>query len=80
MHEAELVLSYPDIIANAIARALAPEARGELPKARAVVELRDGAIRIAIVADDLASLRAAVNSYARWVDAAGRAAGVGART
>ena len=75
MHEAELVFHYPEPIAKAIADALRPEtASGQVPKTRADVSLTPGALRVRIVADDLSALRAGVNSYARWVEAAERAA------
>jgi tRNA threonylcarbamoyladenosine modification (KEOPS) complex Pcc1 subunit len=66
------------VAADAIARALAPEANAsEVPKTRATVAREPGGVRIRVDAEDLASLRAAVNSYLRWIDAAGKAARLG---
>lgn len=76
MPHATLFLHFPLSTARALAGALAPEtASGEVPKTRATCALdAEGALRIDIDADDLSSLRAAVNSYLRWADAAERAA------
>ena len=74
-HEADLLFSYPDpATARAVAGALSPEAAvSEVPKTRATISVEQGRLRVAIHADDLPSLRAAVNSYLRWIDAAQRA-------
>ena len=75
MHEAELVFHYHSSIADAILGALAPETDGaSVPKTRAAISLTHGALRIHLRADDLSALRAAINSYTRWVDAAARGA------
>jgi tRNA threonylcarbamoyladenosine modification (KEOPS) complex Pcc1 subunit len=81
MHEAILVFSYPEEkIAAALAEALSPEASvTEVPKTRAHITVQEHDVTVHIHADDLGALRAAVNSYARWVEAGERAAGVGAR-
>jgi len=74
--------SYPDPTAQAICGALAPEAAGDgpdVPKARAETTLESPALVIRIEADDIAALRAAVNSYLRWIDAAERATRVAGR-
>lgn len=79
-HHADLFFPFPEASADAIARALAPEAdHAEVPKTRAAVTREEGGVRVRLDADDLASLRAAVNSYLRWVDAAAKAAQLGAR-
>ncbi|HUR67944.1 MAG TPA: KEOPS complex subunit Pcc1 [Candidatus Thermoplasmatota archaeon] len=79
MHEATLVFRYPSDIAAALMGALAPEAdHSEVPKTRAAVRADDSALVVELRADDLAALRAAVNSYARWVEAGARAAASGA--
>lgn len=78
MHEADLVLQYPETIAKAIANALLPEAAdGQVPKTRAEVVAAQGELRVHIRADDLSALRAALNSYTRWIEAAERAARIG---
>ena len=78
MHEATLDFSFTsETIAKAVFGALTPEAGGDVPKTRAIVSTDAQRVIVVVHADDLAGLRAALNSYARWADAAGRAAGVG---
>jgi tRNA threonylcarbamoyladenosine modification (KEOPS) complex Pcc1 subunit len=74
MHAMELVLGFPLGIAPAVHGALAPESGAEVPKTSARVTLVDGRVVVTVVAEDLPSLRAALNSYLRWADAAERAA------
>jgi tRNA threonylcarbamoyladenosine modification (KEOPS) complex Pcc1 subunit len=77
-HRADLFFDLPDAAADAIARALAPEANAnEVPKTRADVARTPGGLRVTLHADDLASLRAAANSYLRWIEAARKAADLG---
>ncbi|MEA3200477.1 MAG: Transcription factor Pcc1 [Thermoplasmata archaeon] len=74
-HSADLFFELPEGPADAIARALAPEANAsEVPKTRADLTREPTGIRIHLEADDPASLRAALNSYLRWIDAAHKAA------
>jgi tRNA threonylcarbamoyladenosine modification (KEOPS) complex Pcc1 subunit len=76
-HRASLVFRYHDPLADAIARALQPEAaQSEVPKTRGEVRRDGDAVLVDIAADDLPSLRASVNSHLRWVDAAARAASI----
>jgi tRNA threonylcarbamoyladenosine modification (KEOPS) complex Pcc1 subunit len=78
VQRAKLFFPYPEATADAIARALAPEsAIAEVPKTRAVISRTEDGVSIDITADDLASLRAAVNSYLRWVEAASKSATLG---
>lgn len=80
MHAADLFFDVPDEAADAIARALSPETNAsEVPKTRAEVSREPGGIRIRIEADDLAALRAALNSYLRWIDAARKATALAGR-
>ena len=89
-HAATLAFRYHEPIADAVARALQPEAAqaaldetadpprakraSEVPKTRSEIHRERDAISIHIAADDLPSLRASVNSHLRWIDAAARAA------
>lgn len=76
-HAATLVFRYHEPVADAIARALQPEAASsEVPKTRGEIRREGESLRVEIAADDLPSLRASVNSHLRWVDAAARAAGL----
>ena len=79
-HRTILFFQLSDDAARAIAGALAPEAsQAEVPKTRGAPRVVEGGLEIAIEAEDLASLRATVNSHLRWVDAAARAAALARR-
>ena len=60
---------------EAVLRALGPELAHEIPRARARAWREGGLLRLEITAQDPASLRAAVNSYLRWVRVAAEASG-----
>jgi tRNA threonylcarbamoyladenosine modification (KEOPS) complex Pcc1 subunit len=77
MHRATLVFQLSSGPARALHGALLPETGEDVPKSRARCALEDGALRVEIEADDLSALRAAINSYLRWSDAALRAAAIG---
>jgi KEOPS complex subunit Pcc1 len=74
-----LTFSFNDpTTADAIARALAPEAsQTEVPKTRGDVRADGATLQVTLHAEDLPSLRATVNSHLRWVDAATKAARLG---
>ena len=75
MHEGSLLFSFTsEALADAVSGALAPETESEVPKTRSEVSRAGAEVRVRIEAEDLASLRAALNSYLRWADAADRAA------
>lgn len=77
-HHADLFFDLDPARADALARALSPETdRSEVPKTRASVRVEPGGLRVAIEADDLSAMRAALNSWLRWVDAAQKAAHIG---
>jgi KEOPS complex subunit Pcc1 len=61
----------------AVLAALEPEASRELPRARAKVWTEGKTLHLEIQAEDAISLRAAVNSYLRWVKVAADASAVG---
>lgn len=50
-----------------IAQALMPEASSGVPGTKVEVSLSEGKVRISLCAEDVSALRAAVNSYLRWV-------------
>ena len=56
--------------ADVVVRALSPEMSERIPRTRVEVLEGEGEVVIRIEADDLASLRAALNSYIRWADVA----------
>ena len=64
---------------EAVLEALRPESSREIPRASASVRLDGGRLHLEISAEDSASLRAAVNSYLRWVNVAAVAADAGSR-
>lgn len=47
--------------------AIAPEAGREIPRTRVSADMRGDEVRLRIEARDLAALRAALNSYLRWI-------------
>ena len=62
---------------RAVLAALGPEASRDVPRATAIVRVDGPRLHLEISADDSASLRAAVNSYLRWVKLAAGAARAG---
>ncbi len=61
----------------AVMAALKPESSRELPRAQARVWTEKETLRLEIRAEDAVSLRAAVNSYLRWVKVAADASVAG---
>lgn len=53
-----------------VVAALSPEITHKIPKAIVAVSQDDKILKLAIESDDLSSLRAACNSYLRWVQTA----------
>ena len=62
---------------RAVLAALGPEASRDVPRACARVSADGPVLRLEITAEDSSSLRAAVNSYLRWVKLAAGAAHAG---
>lgn len=56
--------------ARIIAQSLDPEIKQRIPKTKVQVTLSKNTFSINIEAKDLSSLRAASNSYLRWIDTA----------
>lgn len=79
MHHAALELRYPPPIALAVEGALSPESTSEVHKTSGRTTREGDAVRVELRAEDLSSLRAALNSYLRWADAAEKAARVAMR-
>jgi KEOPS complex subunit Pcc1 len=61
----------------AVMAALKPESSRELPRAQAKVWTEGKTLHLEIDAEDAVSLRAAVNSYLRWVKVAADASAAG---
>jgi tRNA threonylcarbamoyladenosine modification (KEOPS) complex Pcc1 subunit len=56
--------------ARIVAESLDPEIKQKIPKTKVQVTLSSNTFSINIEAKDLSSLRAACNSYLRWIDTA----------
>jgi KEOPS complex subunit Pcc1 len=65
MPSATLVVSGP--AAPTVFGAISPEAGREIPRTRARASLEEGRMVLEIQAKDLSALRAALNSYLRWI-------------
>ena len=78
-HRADLFFPLDPATARSVHGALLPETGSDVPKTTSRLALEPDGVRVLVQADDLSSLRAAVNSYVRWVDAAVKAARLGAR-
>jgi KEOPS complex subunit Pcc1 len=53
-----------------VARAIGPEAGREMPRTRTEVVHAEGSVTLTMDAEDLSALRAALNSYIRWMSIA----------
>ena len=56
--------------AKIIAESLDPEIKNKIPKTNVEVSLSDKKFSLKIEANDVSSLRAACNSYLRWINTA----------
>jgi KEOPS complex subunit Pcc1 len=56
--------------ADVVVRALSPEMSEKIPRTVVDVSKGEGEVTIRVEADDLTSLRAALNSYIRWANVA----------
>lgn len=68
MFRATLAVSSP--FASNVARAIGPEAGRDIPRTRAEVKSSQGSLTLILDADDMSALRAALNSYIRWMSVA----------
>ena len=53
-----------------IAKSLSPEIQQKIPKTNVNITLSDETLILDIQSNDMSSLRAACNSYLRWIDTA----------
>lgn len=67
-NRAVVLFSGPE--AGIVARALSPEAGRDVPRASVRIDGLAGEVTLTIDADDVAAMRAALNSYLRWADVA----------
>jgi KEOPS complex subunit Pcc1 len=70
MFRATLTVRSPH--ASHMAQAIGPEAGREIPRTRAEVRQAEEDMTLVLDADDLSALRAALNSYVRWMTIAER--------
>lgn len=71
MKTASFIFSFDtDDEARIISESLDPEIKNKIPKTRVKVSLKNNIFSITIEAKDTSSLRAACNSYLRWVNTA----------
>lgn len=71
MKTAEFVFDFDsEDEARIIAESLDPEIKNEIPKTKINVSLSGKSFSIKIQAKDVSSLRAACNSYLRWINTA----------
>jgi len=56
--------------ARVVAESLKPEITHKIPKTSATISLSDKTLDLEIEAKDVSSLRAACNSYLRWINTA----------
>ena len=56
--------------ARVVAESLKPEITHKIPKTNATISLSDKTLNLEIEAKDVSSLRAACNSYLRWINTA----------
>ena len=75
MHKAVITLRHPR--ASVIEKTIRPESAVEIPRTSVKVSRQDELLRLDIESGDVNGLRAAVNSYLRWV---GMAADISQRT
>ena len=56
--------------ARVVVESLKPEITNKIPKTKAKISLSDKTLNLEIEAKDVSSLRAACNSYLRWINTA----------
>jgi len=56
--------------ASVIARSLSPEIKHKIPKSTVVFSIEKKKLTVTIESEDISSLRAACNSYLRWIQTA----------
>lgn len=68
MHTATIVVQHPK--AAVIEKTIRPESAVEIPRTSVEISRHDEKLSLHIESSDMNGLRAAVNSYLRWVDMA----------
>jgi tRNA threonylcarbamoyladenosine modification (KEOPS) complex Pcc1 subunit len=71
MHSATLSLHFDQKhTAEIIYKALAPELSKKIPQTSTIITRTDETLTLSIKAQTSSSLRAAINSYSRWIETA----------
>ncbi|MBP1662266.1 MAG: Transcription factor Pcc1 [Thermoplasmatales archaeon] len=69
--KATFLFSFPSSKdASVIAQSLSPEIKHKIPKSMVTFSINEKKLTVVIEAEDLSSLRAACNSYLRWIQTA----------
>jgi tRNA threonylcarbamoyladenosine modification (KEOPS) complex Pcc1 subunit len=69
--KATFLFSFPSAKdASVIAQSLSPETKHKIPKSMVTFSTNEKKLTMVIEAEDLSSLRAACNSYLRWIQTA----------
>lgn len=69
--KATFLFSFPSSKdASVIAQSLSPEIKHKIPKSMVTFSINGKKLSMVIEAEDLSSLRAACNSYLRWIQTA----------
>jgi len=72
MHRANIILHHPR--AEVIERTVRPESLEKIPRTAIEITRQDDRLSLLIESKDVNALRAAINSYLRWMDMAARIA------
>ena len=71
MKNASFIFNFDSVEeARIITKALDPEIKHKIPKTNIKFNLSDNVLTLEIEANDISSLRAACNSYLRWINTA----------
>lgn len=71
MNQARFIFHFPSSPdAALIAQSLSPEIQHKIPKSTILFSVKGKELTLTIESDDVSSLRAACNSYLRWIQTA----------
>jgi len=70
MHKATIVIEHPK--ASVMEKTVKPESAVEIPRTSVRISRQEDKVTILIESGDVNGLRAAVNSYLRWMEMAAR--------
>lgn len=70
-HKATFLFFFPSAMdASVIAQSLSPEIKHKIPKSTVTFSIDKKNLMVTIESEDISSLRAACNSYIRWIQTA----------